>query len=306
LWDIIQIMTSEERAVILPIIYADCFDYCFDISELHQYTFNRNLSVSQVIKTVDILLSKNIVEMVGPRIVMFGRHNLATLTEKRKSLSLSKIKKAQALTYLFKFIPTIKLIGISGSVGSFNAEEDDDIDLFIVTSEHSLWATRAVFTSLLILVGAYRKGDKVKDKLCPNLWLSSNNLRLDRQNWFSATELCRLLVILDKDDTYLKLLNQNAWVTRYYPNRFSTDNIKISTQKKPLFWIEFNWLCSKINTLCFLVQYRWMKHKITKELISSDRAFFHPRNFESELLKKITPRLAIINGVQSVDTYWQL
>src|SRR5581483_4533970 len=64
------------------------------------------------------------------------------LRKERIVASQEKLQFAKKIVWLLSKIPTVELIGVSGSVGVGNADRNADIDLFIITSENFLWTTR--------------------------------------------------------------------------------------------------------------------------------------------------------------------
>lgn len=59
--------------------------------------------------------------------------------------------------HLLSYFPQIKLVGLSGSMAMMNAEENDDIDLFIITAKNRLFTGRFIAVVLAKLLGLYRR-----------------------------------------------------------------------------------------------------------------------------------------------------
>ena len=110
----------------------------------------------------------------------------------------------------------VKFIGISGSVGSGFAKEDDDIDIFVVTRNGSMWLYRALVKLKNIFHGKIRvKGEKdVKDKLCLNLIAEERGLEFDN-DIFNFNELMYLIPIYN--EKYINYIySQNRWLETEY------------------------------------------------------------------------------------------
>jgi len=103
-----------------------------------------------------------------------------------------------------------------------NSNENDDIDLLIITSKSRLWLTRFLTVILLELVANRRHpADKeVKDKICLNMFLDEGHLEVPKkeQDLFSAHEVCQLKVLWDKNGIYQKFLKANLWSKKFLPN----------------------------------------------------------------------------------------
>ena len=74
-----------------------------------------------------------------------ARINREKISEKKFLIA----KKAARI--LFK-IPTIKFVGVTGSLAMMNANENSDIDLMIITSRGTLWLSRLVILVLLVIL----------------------------------------------------------------------------------------------------------------------------------------------------------
>jgi len=99
-----------------------------------------------------------------------------------------------------------------------NSEEGDDIDLMIVTSPQRLWLTRGLVVVFLLLTGQYRRPEKIKDKVCPNLMFSEEVLEFPDHDLFTAHEIVQMLPIYDRLNTYQKFLQANSWIKDFLPN----------------------------------------------------------------------------------------
>jgi len=77
--------------------------------------------------------------------------------EKRKRISENKINLINTYIKLLSNFSQIKLVGLSGTVAMNNAQENDDIDLFIITAKDRLWTGRLVAILLAQLLNLRRK-----------------------------------------------------------------------------------------------------------------------------------------------------
>jgi len=132
-------------------------------------------------------------------------------------ISKNKIYIAQKYLAIFYLFPFVKMIGISGSVGSYTPREEDDIDIVFVVRKDALWLTR--FLDFVILnawgVRRRRNSENNKNKLCINLYLSYENLYLPNQDIYTAFQLFNVIPIYG-EQTYSKLLNKNkSWLQRF-------------------------------------------------------------------------------------------
>lgn len=127
-----------------------------------------------------------------------------------------KWRRAKQTAKLLSFIPWIKMVAATGALAMNNCRKDDDIDLMIITSQSRLWLSR-LFT-LIILFPKLRRGKKINNRLCLNLWLDESALVLNQQNLYTAHELCQLKPLYNRDQTYQKFIAANLWYKQFLPN----------------------------------------------------------------------------------------
>jgi len=103
-----------------------------------------------------------------------------------------------------------------------NSDLNDDIDLLMVSRKNRLWLTRLLTVLLVELIAKRRHpGDKdVKDKICLNMFLDEEHLRVPQkeQDLFSAHEVCQMKVLWEKEGIYKKFIRENKWVKKFLPN----------------------------------------------------------------------------------------
>jgi len=141
--------------------------------------------------------------------------------QKRLSRSKEMYEELNLIKNIFEKIPFIRLIGISGSLASYNYDEEtDDIDFFIVCDEGRLWVTRLISVLIFKLLNVYVNDEKSHLKICPNIYVSVNTMSwpVDKRNIYVAHEIAMLQPLVNKDNYYLKFLSANKWVKDYLPN----------------------------------------------------------------------------------------
>ena len=260
------------QAVNNTLAYARFFKYPLSAEETHFWFITpRSISLSAIKKYLPKLTQRE-------RKI---RINLYKNTHK-------KINKAKKLVKLAKFIPTIKLLTLTGSTAIGNSKKNDDIDLMIVTSANTLWITRPIFLLLLTLKFSRRyPGDnqqKVMDAFCPNLWLDTKSLQIPKRmmNLYTAHEVLQVKPLLDRGNTYQKFIKENSWTKKFLANAYSKILKKKSAKKNK---IDLSFVFFPLNLFLFFLQYIYMLPKLSKEKISLHSAFFHKIDFSSSLIE---------------------
>lgn len=229
------------------------------------------------------------------------------IIKKRKEISKRKLKHIQFVLKILSHISYLKFIGLSGSMGMMNAEEKDDIDVFIITAKNRLWTTRLIVLTILTLMEKRRKRTdvNVKNKVCTNLWFDESHLSIPqyKQNLYTAHEVLQMKPIIQKGDIYERFLDANTWVRNYFPNNEKMFESKTQNEiSKP---IRYNLYIRCINyffvypisCMLYLISsvfeviaknfqlYLINRHK-TNEIITDTQLWFFPDDFEVKLRKE--------------------
>ena len=269
-------MISLDRAIKKTLAYSDFFDHPLSSEEIHFWLiFPDTVSLKRLSKNLDSIPA-----------------SVASLEKKRQYLEFSKQKmsRAQKIATILSVIPTIHLVAVTGSVAVGSAAERDDIDLLIVTANHSLWLTRPFVLLTLSLFSTRRlpgqSYDSAAHTFCPNLWLEHRSLTVPKHkhNLYTAHEVLFVSPVFDRSHTHQHFLAQNSWVRKHLANAYSLSRKKgvNSPQTSP-----FTLLLIPFNTLFFIFQYLYMKPKITTEDVALDSAYFHTQNFDKKIKKHL-------------------
>lgn len=265
-----QLQSSKKASV----IYHAQYDYPMSSAELEKWQMSSKYArviSSSAERSVSILYKNG-----------YWTTNKADIKKriKREAISNEKIKLASKRARIIGLIPTVEFVGITGSLAMKNSRTRDDIDLLIITAHNTLWVTRGLVYGLLMAFGVpfRRSGDSdQKDKLCLNMWLSSNNLiwpQNDR-NLYTAHELAQIAPLVNKDNTYEQLLAQNEWILDFWPKSLKTENFILKTKNKSSV-NSFSLLGVIIDPLLYWIQRAYMRGKITREIVTRNKALFHP------------------------------
>ena len=281
------------KAILRTLAYSDIFDYPLTAPEVAKYLISdTEVTVDTIQDNLLILTDSKRIYTDGGFYFLKKREKIVEIRKEREKRSGQKLIIAQRTAEKLKIIPFIKMIGITGALAMNNCQENDDIDLLIVTGANSLWLTRFLVILLSPLLGIKRRKPKektIKNKICFNLFLDENYLKIEPENLFLAHEICQVKPIFDKDNTYNRFIKGNKWVFNFLPNAKKNYNLQFTiynSKKKHLI--------SFLNILAYKLQYLYMKPKITNEKISRYQAFFHPGNTKFEVEKKYRQSLSLL------------
>lgn len=190
--------------MLATVAYADIFDFPLTLAEVRRW----------LVKGDDLIL--NGVRRTGQFFHLPGRSAIIKIRRNREIASLAKRKLLRLPLLILRLIPSIKLVCLTGALAMNNASADDDIDLMVVTSRNRLWLTRLIV--MVILWPLIRRGRHINNKICLNLWLDELALTIKPKSLYLAHEICQAQPVLNRDQTYQKFIEANAWYKRFLPN----------------------------------------------------------------------------------------
>ncbi len=280
-------MDSSKQNVIKTLSYFDYFDYPLTSDELLQFS-ETNIKSE---KDFNIFLKKKNIDNSKSFYFLPNRKKIVNKRIQREKISNRKLLKAKKIIHKLSFIPTVKFIGISGSLAMKNSNLDDDIDIFVISQNNLVWFTRLILVLLLITLRVYRKkNDKdTKDKICLNLIIGEKNTEFTkrRQNLYIAHEIAQLIPVFQRENTYYDFIDRNNWIFNLLPNCYSRiENYKIPFNKNKnlinkiiIYFLNI----LRVEKIARLLQWNYMKKDVTLETIENNFLAFHPIDFEKKV-----------------------
>jgi hypothetical protein len=195
------------------VIYADLFDYPLTAEQIHLYLtgYAAPLATVEEHLTNDTKLSAQL-DSIPPFWFLSGRDDLVALRQEREAYAQPLWSAAWRYGHLVAALPFVRLTAVTGSLTMNNATSvQDDVDFLLVTQQGRVWLARG----LAILV--VRLAAHLGFEICPNYVMAEPHLRIGERNLFTAHELAQLVPLYGLD-TYLRLVESNAWLNRYLPN----------------------------------------------------------------------------------------
>ncbi len=275
-------------SVLLSIAYSGIFSFPLTFEEvyLRLLFFDRVKShdLADVLKT---LVQLKQIEYYD-RYFFIGKKQIVEDRQKKLEISNYKIKEGERLIRLVKYLPWVRAMVISGSTAVDNAKLKDDLDWLVITSNNSLWLVRPILLILASFFGKRRgrNGHHRDNSWCFNMFLTESSLAMptDKKSVYTAYEVCQARFLLAKGSVEKDFLLSNAWAKNFVPNFFETRlrqaaSLTSSLNKKT----NKVGLLGYINQLSFKIQLWYMKSHITREKVTLNFAFFHPRDTKKNI-----------------------
>ncbi len=202
-----------EREVLRTLLYYDIWSHPLTEEELYAF-----LPVNSM--PFDQFRNRLRTEVVGKAVQHHdGYYFVKGKTDAVVRQRLRRMRHAQRMwfmarvaTHIIKRFPFVRAVLVSGDLSKNATCKESDVDFFIVTEPGRLWITR-------ILLVLFKKVFLVNSKkfFCINSFVASDNLRLDEQNIYTATEVATLKPLYNSTLFY-RYLEANQWIKEYFPN----------------------------------------------------------------------------------------
>jgi hypothetical protein len=146
------------------------------------------------------------------------------------------------------------------------ADEDADIDFFIITKSNRLWIAR----SLMHLFKKFTFLVKKQHWFCMNYYIDEEALQITDKNIYTATEVVTLVPVCG-NGALMKFYEANSWTQGYFPNyelcNSPVRKSKSSLPKKFVEWVFNNSFGESLdNYLMSLTSSRWRRKELEGQL----------------------------------------
>lgn len=296
-------LSEIEENILSTLAYFDLFSYPLNRGEIYLF-----LPAKCDMNNFNYILNKLVnVQHIYRFEKYYSLRNDHYLIERRNKGNKHAAKlmlTAQKVCNLLARFPYVRGIGISGSLSKNFADENADIDLFIITAENRLWVARTLMHGFKKLTYLFNK----QHYFCMNYYIDAQNLEIPEKNIYTATEVVTLIP-LQGDVQFVDFFAANAWSRQYLPNNI----MRMSTAKpEPKSWFKIwvegalnnrfgNWLDDR---LWQITASRWNKKTSSKRrnmkgMVMAMHTGKHfakpdPENFQDNLVNKYRIRVATV------------
>lgn len=256
--------------------YHDIFDYPLSLAEMIRWRASEKNFLDDESTFVDNRSGYYFIE---------GREAIVYKKILRKRISQRKLQIAKRASKILGRVPFVRGVLVTGSLAMENSDEEGDIDLMIITKTGRLWTTRLLVYLVCGIFGIKIRRAGVRsqrDLLCLNIWLDEGSLdwKGDR-NIYTAHEIAQIIPLVNKGQTYEKFLFANKWILGFWPNAVKIQPTERKTYMRRGFIISF------IEKVAFELQKKYMRSKISREVITKQKALFHPQDWSKVVLDRL-------------------
>lgn len=219
-------MTPFEKTILATLTYYDIFDYPLTGFEIWRHLIRSKDFEDERMESGKVFEALHesafLKGCTGHRFGFYylkGRERIVEKRLWRKKLADQKWKKLKCVFRLLALVPYVRGIFVSGSLAMENSKDDSDVDIIVVAQHGRIWTVRTLMTALTFILGVRRHGDKTKDRICLNHYITDQSLRIPFESLYNAESYVHLLnVYLEDEDIFRRFQEENLWLKNYVVN----------------------------------------------------------------------------------------
>jgi hypothetical protein len=203
-----------KKDILATLAYFNLFDYPLRKGEIFIF-LGHNDNFPEFEQALASLLIESVVFKIGEFYSLYNNYLLAERRYKGNDKALRMLKKAEKAAGLISSFPFVKGVAVSGSLSKYFADENADIDFFIITNANRLWIAR----TLLHIFKKFTYLFNTQDNYCMNYFIDEAEPGILEKNIYTATEIATILPLRGRaifDNFY----TVNNWTKIFFPNKY--------------------------------------------------------------------------------------
>ena len=296
-------MSEINDNILATLAYFDLFNYPLTSGEIYLFLKNR-YDQEDYQFAIKYLVANRSIYQFGIFYTLKNDHSLIVRRRDGNNKAADMIKVASKISDWLIHFPYVRGIAISGSLSKNFADENSDIDLFIITAPNRLWIARTLMHAFKKLTFLFNK----QDYFCMNYYIDEERLEIVEKTLYTAIEIVTLIP-LQGDAQFERFYSANAWTREYLPNKImrvsSAKPMKSATVKLAFEFLLNNKAGDMLDSfLMKITAGRWHKKTELKKLnakgkvlaLDVDKHFAKPdpRNFQNKLLSKYESKISML------------
>jgi len=195
----------------------EIFRYLTNPNRIESGSKNIKISLSELISYLDELKNDGIISEKDGFYFLKSENQEEVIKKRITSDKISDLKTKIILRKIrhLSHLPFIRGIFLSGSLVFGWSHQESDIDLLIVTEKKRIWTARFFLSGCLALFGMKRTKKRVKNKLCLNHFISSENLQVTLYSLYNAETYARLVPLWLNEKLLRQFIGANSWIKDY-------------------------------------------------------------------------------------------
>jgi hypothetical protein len=244
--------------ILKTLAYFDIFNYPLTSEEVRRFLPQKcnQLVINEILYG---LIRENVVYNFNDFYSLQNNPEFAEIRIAGNKRSIKLLKIARRAAKILSWFPYVQSVAVSGSLSKNFADENADIDFFIITDANHLWIARTcmhIFKKFTFLAGK-------QNWFCMNYYIDEMKMEIIEKNIFTAMEIVTLIP-MQGINCFKKFIEANSWTRKYFRAQIIS-NEKNAEIKKVFFRKCFektfhSWICISIEKwLMNLTDKRWKK-----------------------------------------------
>lgn len=138
---------------------------------------------------------------------------LQNIKDNPSDIEKKLIEKTIRYSKFVKLIPWLEMLAIWNSVAMNSANNESDIDLFIVTSKNRLWTVRILITLIFQLLWVRKTSKHHKERFCLSFFCTTNALNFEHiaieNDIYLYYRINSIIPIINYDNTFERFIAEN-------------------------------------------------------------------------------------------------
>src|SRR5580700_11330519 len=205
---------SIKRDILATLAYFNLFDYPLRKSEIFIFLGHCD-DFPEFECGLRELQNESAIFKIGEFYSLHNNYSLASRRYRGNEKATVMLRKADKAASILSAFPFVRGIAVSGSLSKYFADENTDIDFFIITSANRLWIARTflhIFKKFTYLLN-------MQDLFCMNYFIDEAELGIIEKNIYTATEIATILP-LSGSKIFDAFFKANTWARSFFPNKY--------------------------------------------------------------------------------------
>lgn len=251
-------MITFQSDILKTLAYFDIFHYPLTNEEIRIF-LGREISQQLIDEQLAVMTEADIIYKIDEFYALQNDLFMVIRRRNGNKNALLEIQNAVKAAKILSKFPFVEGLALSGSLSKNYADENTDIDFFIITKSNRLWIARTlmhIFYRFAVLAGK-------RNWFCMNYYIDETALEIEEKNIFTATEIVTLIPMQGAEKVNA-FISKNKWTKNYLP-AYTAKKALVAENKKRLFSKLFeNTFSGKMgnaldNWLLKITQSRWAK-----------------------------------------------
>ncbi|HEY2581441.1 MAG TPA: hypothetical protein VGI43_06525 [Mucilaginibacter sp.] len=215
-------LSEIKENILATLAYFDLFSYPITRGEIYLF-LQKNYDYEVFDDALNCLHKGGAIYLFEKFYTLRNDHYLIVRRHEGNEKAEKLIKIAEKVGDILIRFPYVRGIAISGSLSKNYADDESDIDLFIITAKNRLWIARTLMHAFKKLTFLVNK----EDYFCMNYYIDERHLEIVEKSIYTAIEV-GTLIPLHGDIVFEKFYSANAWIRNFIPNK----NMRVASAKR--------------------------------------------------------------------------